>query len=293
MAVHVVRHAGLRVRAVIGLRVDVRDTAVLASLRNGAKRQAYAISNALNATAKAIQKSIPAHMKRSGFVVRKTAFMFGRGGPRGGVANKITDFANAGARRLMVRVAVDPPEEAGGKRRLLLPRFEHGGARHPMTPGAKSVAVPLLGRPARPSLAQGVPPAYTFAGMRFVKYVAGKKVTKRQRGRHTRDVGILGEYGRVSQPRPQEGSTGSPRVEWRGNNRTFLLTQTKKAPRGGVFQRIGRGRGGVRLLYAFVAPPHLDNRLKFEQNAAAVTQRTFRRELYSEIQAVFKYHGRS
>lgn len=270
-------------------RVDIRDTRPLLALKNGAKRQAYAIANALNTTILAVQASVPGHLKRQGFIVRKTAFFFGGGGRRGGVANKIekNDFANAKLGRLQARISTISAPSVASQRRLLLPQFETGGTRAPMTPGARRVAVPILGRPARPSVAQGVPPEYSFQGLRLQAFRGGRRVTRRTRGRHVRDVSTFGEFGR--QRLPQEGGG----VQWKGRQRTFLLPQLESGRTPGVFQRVGRGRGGIRLLYAFIQPPRLQANLRYTANAQAVVGRTFQPALLAEVRKTLEFHGAS
>lgn len=270
----------------ISFRVDVRDTAVLATLRNGAKRQRYAISNAINSTLLAIQASVPAHMQKQGFVVRKKQYFFGGGARRGGVANNISDFAKPVSGKLFGRIDVRAGN-VNSNRRLLLKQFEHGGTRRPMTPGAKNVAVPLLGRPARPNVAQGVPPQYSFAGLRFRKFVGGKKVVRKMRGGHKRGVGVLGEYGRLELDR----ALAESQAQWKGQQRTFILNHSRGTKYGGVFQRIGPGRAGVRLLYAFVHNPQLPATLEFEKNAKQVANVKFRPALLAEVRKSLDFHA--
>lgn len=266
--------------------VEVKDTRPLLALRNGVKRQRYAIANALNTTILAVQASVPAHLKRRGFIVRKQQFFFGGFGRRGGVANKIerSDFAKPAPGMLRARIAVQASSIAS-QRRLLLPQFETGGRRAPMTPGAKRTAVPLLGRPARPSLAQGVPPEYTFAGLQLRAYRGGKRVTRRARGGHVRSTTSFGEFGRLRLP--ERGQD----LQWKGRQRTFLLPDLESGRTPGVFQRIGRGRGGIRLIYAFVPPPQLQANLGFAANAQAVVDRTFPTELLTEVHKTLEFHG--
>lgn len=264
--------------------IDISDAAVLGSLRNGAKRQNYAIANAINTTLLAIQASVPKHMRRQGFVIRNTKFFFGGGGKRGGVANNISDFANAKQGKVWGRIDVRA-SNAGTARRLLLRQFEAGGARKPSTPGAKATAVPLLGRPARPSMAQGVVPSYTFAGLKFQKYVGGKRVVRKMRGRHKRGQGLLGEYGRLS----LDGIGGS--VQWKGSLRTFILPKSRNAPHGGVFQRVGRGRGAIREIYSFVHDPQLPAILKFTENAQNVANSWFRIALKDEVRRTLQHQA--
>jgi hypothetical protein len=266
--------------------VDVQDAAVLASLRNGAKRQSYAIANAINTTLLAVQASVPKHLRKQGFVIRKPKFFFGGRGMRGGVANYISDFANAKRGKIWGRIDAGS-SNPGTARRLLLGQFEDGGARKPMTPGARAVAVPLLGRPARPNVAQGVVPAYTFAGLKFRKFVNGQEVKRKRRGRKEAASGFFGEYGRLQLNRV----IGDSSVQWKGALRTFILPKSRNAPHGGVFQRVGRGRGAVREIYSFVQNPQLPAMLKFKANAQNVADQWFRIALRDEVRRTLQHQA--
>lgn len=266
--------------------VDVKDTLMLAALKNGRKRQRYAIAGAINTTLRAIQASVPAHMRRQGFVVRNSKFLFGGSKYASGAANKITDKAKPVEGRQFGRIAVSTSSFSSG-RRFLLAQFERGGQRKPMTPGAQSVAVPLLGRPARPSISQPVVPAYSFAALKFKKFSGGKELKAKRRGRKTASPGFFGEYGRTQIDRALGDST----VQWKGQLRTFILRNSKNAPHGGVFQRVGRGRSAIRMIYSFRQNVALDANLKFASNAAAVTERTFRQALLAEVHATLKFHA--
>lgn len=268
------------------LEVDVHDTLVLAALRKGAQRQRYAVANAINTTLRAIQASVPAHMRRQGFVVRNTKFLFGGSKYASGAANKITNRAKPTAGKQFGRIAVEAGSFSSA-RRFLLAQFEHGGQRKPMTPGATSSAVPLLGRPARPSIAQPVVPAYTFAGLKFKKFIGGQEVKRKRRGRNTAAPGFFGEYGRLQ----LERSLGDSSVQWKGALRTFILPKSKSAPHGGVFQRVGPGRGAVRMIYSFRRNVRLDANLKYASNADAVAHRTFRDALLAEVHSTLKFHA--
>lgn len=115
--------------------VSVDATQALLVLRNGAKRQRFAIANALNQTAKLIQSTIrdsvfkKFHVRRRDFLLRQVAI--------------IKPFASAPQGRLEVRVAV------GERTRLLLSMFEAGGVRTPFK--GRNVAIPVVGG-ARPSI---------------------------------------------------------------------------------------------------------------------------------------------
>lgn len=255
---------------ILDLQVDT--TQLLLRLHNGEKRLAYAVVNAINQTARRIQEAERDRVRRE-FVVRRVDFMMRE-------AAVIKPFASVKDARPFAEVAV------GDKQRLLLSKFEKGAERTPMTPGAKSVAVPLLGRPARPSIAGPVPPAFTFAGMHLVAYYHGKRLTKRRRAGR-RDVGLFGEYGRLALPQPE--ASGS--VQWKGANRTFLLPVTARAPLGAVFQRIGPGRGDIREVWSFRRGLRLDARLQFVLTARRIADEWFAEEVQRETIAALAHSG--
>lgn len=139
------------------VQVDVRDAEVLARLRHGSKRMIYAIANAANNTAKAVQveakRQLPQHFTlRSGrsFLERQVA---------------VITFARPREGTIDARVAVDP------RGRLLLAGFERGFERQPKV--GKRVAVPTE---ARPSRASDIPAAL------FLKALALRRVGRVVRG---------------------------------------------------------------------------------------------------------------
>lgn len=256
------------------MRIDVQvDTApLLLRLKNGQKRLAYAVVNAINHTALRIQQAERERVRRE-FVVRKKDFIMRE-------AAVINPFASVSQVRPFAEVAV------GQKQRLLLSKFEHGAERTPFTPGAKSVAVPLLGRSARPSIAGPVPPAFTFAGMRLKAFYAGKRLTKRRRGGHVDGIGVHGEFGRLALPEAERS-----RVQWKGANRTFLLPSTAGAPLGGVFQRVEPGPDGIREIWSFRRGLRLDARLEFVVTATRVAAQWFGEEMERETVAALARSG--
>lgn len=259
----------------VTVQVDVRAADLLKGLRNGEKRMAYAVVNAINYTAREVQKA--AHERvRAEFIVRRPQFLFGSPGRPGGVAGKISPFANVSAGRMFARVFVDGGGSKGGK--VLLPGFESGAERKPATPGAKHVAVPLTGRPARPSIAAGVPPAFTIAGLKLREFRAGKAVRRRRRG-GAAATGVHDTDGRLRLPSSESG------VQWKGLQRTFLV------PGLGIFQRIGPARGDIRLIYAFTRPFRLEPRLRFESTATEVANREFGPALLFEVDKTLAFHG--
>jgi hypothetical protein len=250
------------------------DTAqLLLRLKHGEKRLAYAVVNAINKTALRIQEAERERVSRA-FIVRKRDFIMRE-------AAIVKPFASVKQTRQYAEIAV------GDKQRLLLAKFEKGAERKPFTPGAKSVAVPLLGRPARPSIANPVPPAFRFSGMKLRAFYKGKRLTTRRRGRKTSAVDLHGEYGRVSLPQP-EASGG---IQWKGENRTFLLPITARAPFGAVFQRIGPKRDDIREIWSFRRGVRLDDRLQFVVTAQRVAAQWFGEDLERETIAALARAG--
>ena len=272
------------------LRVDVSDTGVLLALNNGAKRAAYAIANALNATAKAAQRDMQAGvgsqftLRRADFVRRQSAVISQSTG--GG-------FASAKDGRLRAGIAV------GEKRRLLLSAFERGGDRRAAMvssgyqPRGKRAAVPITGGPARPSKGSQVPLAFTFTGLRFIKgkrpgpragrFVSDYKGSKRK----SRRAASSWKQGDVAFARH---TTAKGAEQWKGQHRTFILPRTRKAPGGGVFQRVGPGRDDIRMVYSFAGVLHLDHRLNFYRTMRSTTNKVFQSNLRREVNATLAFN---
>jgi len=99
----------------IDVQIDVAP--LLLRLRNGEKRLAYGVVNALNATARRIQDAERERVQ-STFVLRKRDFIL-----REIAKIRRTSFANVRQGRAWVEI------EVGQKRRLLLSQFEAGGTR--------------------------------------------------------------------------------------------------------------------------------------------------------------------
>ena len=265
----------------IGLTWDQSQLDQFAAL--SPKRLAYATVNAIQATAKRVQQAEFSRAK-SAFMIRKQQFFFGTDARVGGVAARITTFPNVAKERYYADIegGALPGGQVG--QRLLYGGFEDGQTREPFTPGAKSVAVPLLGRPARPDISRGIVPAYTFAGMKLQAFYKGTKLTRQTRSRKNLGVGILGEYGRVAIPRGADG------IQWRGNNGTFIAF-TKKHPLGAVYYRSGSGPDAIRMIWLFEPPFHLDDRLHFVATAQAAAGQFFAEECDRQLKAVLEHEA--
>lgn len=233
------------------------------------KQMVFGVVNALNQAAKTVQQAEFAHLRSDPrFTIRKPQFFFGTEARPGGVAARITAFASVPrdrvpAGRLFAELSLAASSQSS-QRRTLLPLFEQGGTRAPFTQGAKSVAVPITGGPARPTFASPVPQPFTFAGLAFRAYRRGEKLKVRRRSRNA-PLTIFGEFGRLS--REKLALRG---LQWKGKQRTFILFHSIKAPFGGVFQRIGPGRDQIRLVYEFVHPFQLPADLGWLQTAREI-----------------------
>lgn len=244
------------------------DSALLLRMRNGQKKLAYAVVNAINKTAKKVQQAEFARV-RAKFIIRKPSFFFGSDTQPGGVAAKLGPSPDIKAGR-MYRDIFTGAAAVRGKRNVLLPTFEEGGTRFP-TPPSKHIAVPLLGRPAHPAINRGIPPAFTFAGLAFRGFRRGKAIKRRRRGRTVGET-VFGEFGRVQSQALQQRA-----IQYKGKQRTFII------PGRGVFQRIGPARGDVRMIYKFMKSVPIDARLGFVQTATATADRYFAEFMRAEV----------
>lgn len=249
--------------------VEVRAADVLGVLKNGQKRIAYAVVNALNKSIRDVQKAEREGVlheftvRKREFVERQVAVIGGGGGEAG--------FARVASGRFEARVRV------GQKQRLLLSAFERGGTRVTAmrqtgaVPVGKRAAVPIVGGPARPTFAQPVPSAFTFKGLRLRKGGPSVHASKRKR---------------VTE------ASGEGRVQFTGAQRTFVVQESARTPEGGVFQRVGTARGDVRIVYAFKREQRLAPRLGFERRAAAKAATSFPYHLRAEVAAALAFAAR-
>lgn len=262
------------------INVNIDTAHLFQRMKRGQREFPFAIVRATNETAEEIQRAEHANVGRK-FIIRKPAFFFGTPGRPGGAAARISPRASTRQPAPFAEISASA-STFQARRRVILPTFERGGDRLPVTPGAKNIAIPLLGRPARPSIKRGVPPQYTFAGLRFKAYRAGRVIPRRT----TRSgaLSLFDEFGR----RRDTATLG--RLQWKGRERTFILPGTEKAPHGGVFQRIGPDRGDIRMIYKFQPRVRLDARLGFVPTARRVAALHFREKMH---RATIKSLGRS
>lgn len=242
--------------------IEVDEARVLALLRKGGKRMAFAVVNALNKTAKAVQAEQRKRVRQT-VTVRKTKFIDRtiasirkRGGGSG--------FASVKLGRYEARIAIDD------KPRLLLEKLEHGGERAPFTQGARRMAVPVPGGPARRTQRSSVPREFTYRALRL------RSSSGKGRKRKT-NVTFSGSV------------TRSGKLQWKGKNRTFVLHSTARAPEGGVFQRTGPGRDDIRMVYSFRRKYRLRQRLQWMRTGRRVVERTMQPELRRQVQNTLRY----
>lgn len=145
------------------MRIDLKiDSAPLVlRLRNGQRRLAYAVVNAINNTAKRIQEAERQRVEQE-FTVRRHEFIRRE-------AAIIKPFANVRQGRPYAEISV------GQKPRLLLSAFVRGAERKPFTPTATRVAEPVIGGPARPQFSAQVTPELRLQRLRFDRTKTGRR----------------------------------------------------------------------------------------------------------------------
>ncbi len=145
------------------MRIDLQiDSAPLVlRLANGQRRLAYAVVNAINATAKRIQATERRRIEQE-FTVRKKEFVLRQ-------TAVIKPFASVTQRHAYAEIGV------GQKPRLLLSAFERGAERKPFTANARRVAEPVVGGPARPQFAAQVAPELRIGKLRFDLTKTGRR----------------------------------------------------------------------------------------------------------------------
>jgi hypothetical protein len=194
----------------IDLQID--STALVLRLRNGKRRLAYAVVNAINNTAKRIQDAERRRVEEV-FTVRRQDFIRRE-------AAVIKPFANVREARPYAEIAV------GQKPRLLLSAFERGFEREPFTAGAQRVAEPVIGGPARPQFPEQVASDLLMRKLRFDRTKRGRRragVTKTK----TYLVPQVGIFQRVSKEATRivyffsRGKRIKPRLE-------FVVTAEKE-----------------------------------------------------------------
>lgn len=229
------------------------ETRRLIAFTNRAKKNlVFSAVQGINDTAKLIQRKMRDRAGRV-FTLRKEKFI------RRQIAI-IKPFASVKTGTLFAVVSV------GQKKRLLLTQFERGGERKPVK--GKRVAVPVTGGPARPSFRQPVLKQFTFRQLKLRKSKKrGGLTKKRTRG----------------QVKFAATRTGRGKVQWKGRLRTFILQETRKAPEGGVYQRVGPGRDDIRLIYSFARNVKIPQRLRFKDTAKKIGRKNLSKIIASKF----------
>lgn len=247
------------------LTVDVRGVEVLAALRNGNRRIAFAVVNALNRTIRDVQSAEQRGVEAE-FTVRRREFIRRQAAV---ISSKSGGFARVASGRYQAQVQV------GEKKGLLLSAFEAGGDRRAamlatgQAPKGKRAAVPTVGGPARPMFAATVPKEFEFKAL-SIRKVTARGASKR---RSKRAVTFRAQV------------TNSGVVQFKGKHRTFVLLETARAPEGGVFQRVGPGRDDIRMVYSFKQGQRIDKRLNFVARARRVAVEKFAANLQAEVRS--------
>lgn len=226
-----------------------------------AKQIAYASVNAINRTAKELQKEEQAN-------ARNRLHLRGGSGEQlilRSVA-KIFQFASVNKGTPYAEIGIDT-----GKR-LVLTGLELGGSKQPFI--GSRVAVPLTGSAARPSMGASVPgnlhisnlglqPPLTAAQRKQRQSIKGTnaKETRSMRAQFTRAQGA--------------GSV------WKGRDRTFMIDRGGDTK--GIFQRTGPGKSDFRLIYKFVPHPALKPMLGFRKLAITDGDPRLARNLEDEV----------
>ncbi len=277
----------------IDLQIDSKE--LVLRLDKGQRRLAYAVVNAINKTAKRVQREEQWHV-RSRFEIRQPKFFFGSLERPGGVAARISPFASVGKGKAYAEVAVQAPAGRGAfGKRTLLPLFERGGLRVPTGRGSKRVAVPITGGPARPTFSSQIPEGWKWAGLRFVAHRGGKRVRRKDQRAGRRDETTYDEQGQRQTPMDRTAT------QWKGRSRTFIAVgavsqeaaEAGVVGTGGVYQRIGPKKHDIRLVYLFHRPMQLKPRMRWVATAKHVTDTWFKLEMEREVRdAIARARGR-
>jgi hypothetical protein len=224
--------------------VKIDPSRLIARTAREQKRLAYSVAQAINAATKDVQLSERANLDRK-FQIRKAGFMYR--------LIKIQQFATVGKNIPYAVLGIDNTKD-----RVLLSVFEDGGDKRPVK--GKNVAVPLTGSKARPVFPDPVPESMTFKRLNF------KRVALTGPG--TRLIESGGKHSKNLKRLARKQARRKYQI-WAGQERTFILPHTTKAPHGGVFMRVGPKKDDIRMIYSFAPRPRLKHVLKFVDTARA------------------------
>jgi hypothetical protein len=230
------------------INVKIDSTELLLSMRNGHKRLSYAVVNAINKTAELIQKTEREQVVER-FTVRNRTFIERE-------AAIIKPFASVGKNIPFAEISVGGA--ASNKPRLLLSAFERGAQRKPITKGAKSVAIPVVGGPARPTFGSQVPTELQVGKLKFQR-------TKRGKFR----IGVT--------------RTNTYLIRGVG-----IFQRVKKREKG----KTDKESGATKLVHYFAKKPKpLRPILGFMKTAKRIANRWFPEYMRQQVQMTLKRHG--
>jgi len=238
------------------IKFDIDIRGLQANTLRESKRLAYSTATAINKTMAEIQREERAELDRR-FTIRKNDFMY----------RLIKIFQFAKVPRMVTRqflgqtfTGIDTGSVYGeigidsSKKRVLLDQFVEGGFKDPIF--GKSVAVPVTGSAARPSFSDPVTAALQISRLNLQPHV-----------------------------------TKTGKVQWKGEQRTFMIHGLGIFQRGGDIKTARRGekfqaKGGhmlveqtaTSMLYKFVMHPRLKKSYDFVDIAERVFDAKFDQE---------------
>lgn len=230
----------------IDLEITADDSTAQRMLSHVGDQLPFAISKALNDTARVAQDDV-----------------------RKGIQERFILRTPASTRYLLSSVLFASSEHATkqnlqatlriGPQRPLLARFERGGTRTVRDAFVAPFAIPT--RAIRPAFSATVSRRLLPKNLGLLPYaVGGGKPTFHARGKK-RSAGV------------HITATGKPQLK--GKERTFVLQLTPGARDWGVFQRIGPKRTDIRLIWAYRQQITIRPLLKFEQTIRASVARNW------------------
>jgi hypothetical protein len=243
--------------AIVAVNADVAGALIV--LRNGQQKIPWAIALSLNSSAEVAQAAIRARVRRvfrvrKDFTLQQTAIIKPRASAVQGTSS--------------VTISV------GNKSRFLLGQYEEGADRGPFTPGARNVAIPVVGG-ARPTFDVPVTPSLQYTALHFRRVGGGSGGRRKGPG-----GGAQSQVRRQGLVRPMSGvkkrSGGKP-IE--GAMGTFVV------PEVGVFQRLAGQMD--KMIYAFKRSVRLNPRLQFVPTTVDAFRRFFPGALAQRVNESF------
>jgi hypothetical protein len=234
----------------ISLQVEIEQA--IAAIEHVRRDQLpYAISLAVNETAKAAQREVRAHIRQA-FTLRRPQFVLNT------VKIEKYDFANK-RNPTVFRLKIDDQVYKNSRRRDFLAKFEEAGEKTATDDVAFPIAIPT--KELRPSFRELVRPRFYPGNLRL----APKRVGA----------------GEIIPARQKRTSGGV--VQWQGKLRTFVLDPRfhgeqrggEGDPTWGVYQRTGPGKHDIRLLWTYARSVPIPPLLQFYATAQQAIRSTF------------------